>query len=116
MKSTRKEKRIIRHRRVRAKIAGIGEVPRVSVFRSNRHIYVQAVDDSIGKTLVSAHDISKTKNKDKKTDQAAAVGQSLAKKLKELKISKIVFDRGGFKYHGRVKALAEALRKGGLEF
>ncbi len=116
MKPTKREKRIQRHRRVRAKIEGTKAVPRVSVFRSNRHIFVQVIDDASSKTLISSHDVSKNKIKGTKSEKAATVGARVAEKLKASGITKIVFDRGGFKYHGRVKALADALRKNGLEF
>ena len=104
---------------------GTKETPRVSVFRSNRHIFAQIIDDTSGKTLMSAGDISKVKSgiragakikKANKTARADLVGEEFAKKAKEAGISKAVFDRGGYKYHGRVKALAEGLRRGGLKF
>lgn len=116
MKLTKSEKRIKRHRRVRAKIKGIREIPRVCVFRSNRHIYAQVIDDSTGTVLISAHDVSKTKIKNTKTVRSGIIGEKLADKINELGIKKIVFDRAGYKYHGRIKALAESLRKGGLQF
>ncbi|MEK7506620.1 MAG: 50S ribosomal protein L18 [Patescibacteria group bacterium] len=118
MENSKRQKRIRRHKRVRARVSGTAIVPRISVFRSNRHIFVQAVDDSIGKTLVSSKIVSekKSKMKGKKTDLAGAIGKSLADKLKEAGVTRIVFDRGGYKYHGRVKALAEGLRKGGIKF
>ena len=107
-----------RRKRVRAKIIGTSAVPRVSVFRSSRHIFVQIVDDSVGKTLVSSLIKSKGKSvpRGAKTELAGKVGEMLAQKAKEAGITKVVFDRGGYKYHGRVKALAEGLRKGGLKF
>lgn len=114
--NTKRQKRIRRHQRVRAKIYGTKEAPRLSVFKSNRHIFAQVVDDESGRTIISAHDLARTKGKTDKTAKAAAVGEVLAKKIKEAGISKIVFDRGGFKYHGRIKAVAEQLRKGGVEF
>lgn len=103
---------------MRAKISGTKEIPRVSVFKSNRHIFVQVIDDVSGKTIFS-NEIkpkSKTVSKGNKTEIAAMIGEKLAAKAKEAGIKKVVFDRGGFKYHGRIKALAESLRKGGLEF
>jgi len=130
-------KRKKRHRRVRSKIIGTNKVPRLCVFRSNKHIYSQLIDDEKGKTLVSASDLdikSKIKNKkpkiqtkDKKTEKtqkplsgkevtAYQVGQILAKKALNKKFEKVVFDRGGHKYHGRIKALAEGAREGGLKF
>ncbi len=104
--------------RVRAKIKGTAKVPRVSVFRSNRHVFAQLIDDGAGKTIVSSIVKSKGKStiKGDKTEIASAVGEMLAKKAKDAGISQAVFDRGGYKYHGRVKALAEGLRKGGLNF
>ncbi len=102
-----------RHKRVRAKISGTPQRPRISVFRSLKHTYAQLVDDSKGVTLVSANDYGVKKNK---TESAFAVGEELAKKAKEKKISEVVFDRGGYLYHGRVKAVAEGARKGGLKF
>jgi len=140
-------KRIRRHKKIRAKISGTGEIPRLCVFRSNKHIYAQLVDDEKGITLVSASDFdvkskvankkSKTQIKNKKTEKnkkllsgkeaiAYKTGQFLAKKALDnfnggkskagKKLEKIVFDRGGYKYHGRVKALAEGARKEGLKF
>jgi large subunit ribosomal protein L18 len=105
----------IRHKRIRAKISGAKERPRLSVFRSNKHIFLQLIDDSAGKTLVSASDL-KMKKKGTKTEIAKEVGKELAKLAKAKKIKKVVFDRGGYKYHGRVKASAEGAREGGLEF
>ena len=120
-KSNTRESRLRRHRRVRAKLSGTTGQPRLCVYRSLQHIYAQVVDDSQGQTLVAAStldaeiakDASKKKNK---TSQAELVGTLLAKRAVEKKISQVAFDRGGFKYHGRVKALAEAARKGGLKF
>jgi large subunit ribosomal protein L18 len=107
-----------RHNRVRAKVRGTKEIPRISVFRSNAHIFAQLVDDGVGKTIISS--IVKSKNKSKikgnKTETASAIGEMLAKKAQDVGISRVVFDRGGYKYHGRVKALAEGLRRGGLKF
>ncbi|MBI2677088.1 MAG: 50S ribosomal protein L18 [Candidatus Yanofskybacteria bacterium] len=103
-----------RHIRVRAKISGTEKVPRISVFRSAKHVYVQAVNDTIGKTVFSASDSDlKEKNKIKKS---FAVGEMLGQAIKKEGISKILFDRGGFKYHGRIKALADGLRSAGLKF
>ncbi len=108
-------------RKVRAKIYGTSKVPRLSVFRSNKHIYAQIVDDEKGNTLVFASDLEfnegELKNSKKtKLQRASTVGELLAKKALRKKIKKIVFDRNGYKYHGRVKALAEGARKGGLIF
>ena len=100
--------------RVRAKISGTASRPRLSVYRSLSHIYAQLIDDATSRTLISASD-SEIKTKGKKTEQATAVGKLLAEKALVAKISTAVFDRGSFKYHGRVKALAEAAREGGLK-
>lgn len=111
--------RIKRHKKVRAKIKGTNKIPRVSVFRSNRHIFVQLIDDITGKTILSNNTVktkSKTAPKGTKTNVASKIGEIIAQKAKEKGIKRVVFDRGGYKYHGRVKALAEGLRKGGLEF
>jgi len=114
------QKRNRRHKRARARIFGTKEVPRLSVFRSSKHIYIQAIDDMTGSTVVSASDINilkeKKTEKKNKTEVAKTVGLEMAKKLKEKAVSKIVFDRGGYKYHGRVKALAEGAREGGIKF
>ncbi len=116
-KNSKKEQREKRHRRVRAKIHGIKDRPRLCIFKSNKHIYAQIIDDKKGRTLVFASDLEiKDSKKDKKTDLAQKVGQLIAEKAKEKKIKKVVFDRGGFKYHGRVKTLADEARKYGLQF
>lgn len=117
MKFTKHEKRKIRHQRVKSRIKGTKEVPRVSAFRSNKNIFVQFIDDINRKTIISSNVKPKAKNqKGTKTEIANLLGQSVAQKAKEVGISKVVFDRGGFKYHGRIKALSEGLRKGGLKF
>jgi large subunit ribosomal protein L18 len=117
---TRREAREHRQRRVRAKISGTAERPRLNVFRSLVNIYAQVINDETGHTLVSASTIDKElaaqvegKNK---TEAAKLVGMAVARRAKEAGISKVVFDRGGFRYHGRVKALADGAREGGLEF
>jgi len=124
----KQEKRARRHKRIRAKILGSVKTPRFCVFRSNKHIYGQLIDDNKGKTLVNVSDKGmKVKSAGKKTAEgevklsgkiAAAfeVGKIVAQKAIELKIDKVVFDRGGYKYHGRVKALADGAREGGLKF
>ena len=115
-KVSRNESRKGRHERVRSKIVGTPLVPRLCVFRSNTNIYAQIINDEEGITLVSA---SSLENKDKlgsNIEAATLVGASLAKKAKAAGITKVVFDRGGYLYHGRVKALADACRDGGLEF
>jgi len=110
-----KENRIRRHNRVRAKISGTKDVPRLCVFKSNQHIYAQLINDEAHKTLASASDV-KAKVEGKKVDKASFVGAEIAKLGKALKIEKVVFDRGGFKYHGRIKSVAEAARANGLKF
>ena len=110
------EKRKRRHRGVRAKVSGTNKIPRLCVFRSSNHIYAQLIDDLKGKTLLSVSDIELKKVSGKKVDVAKEVGKSIAEKAAEKKISKVVFDRGGFKYHGRVKSLAQGAREGGLKF
>ncbi len=112
--------RNVRHRRVRKKVSGTSEQPRLCVFRSLRSIYAQIIDDSDGKTLVAAssHDAAKQagENAGPKTEASSATGSLLAQRAREQGITRVVFDRGGYKYHGRVKALADAAREGGLQF
>jgi len=108
-------KRKIRHKRVRAKIKGTNDRPRLSVFRSNRYVFAQIINDANGVTLVSAGDF-KSKGKAKKTESARGIGLELAKAAKLKKIESVAFDRGGNKYQGRVKALADGAREGGLKF
>lgn len=117
------EKRKRRHRRVRAKVKGTAQRPRLCVFRSNKHIYVQAIDDDRGFIIASAKDTelkkipAETKKQfSSKVAVAFEVGKLIAQKLQKLNIKSAVFDRGGYKYHGRVKAVAEGARKGGLKF
>lgn len=109
-----------RHVRVRNTVSGTPERPRLSVFRSLNHIYAQIIDDTAGHTLAAAGDadaeVKPAKDKKKKSEVARLVGAAIAKKAKEKGIGAVVFDRGGNRYHGRVKALAEAARKGGLDF
>ncbi len=109
-----------RHRRVRQRVSGTTERPRLNVFRSLRHIYAQIINDEVGHTLVSAStlDAEVVEQIDgmDKTNQARVVGKVLAERALAKGVSKVVFDRGGYKYHGRVKALAEGSREGGLEF
>jgi large subunit ribosomal protein L18 len=108
------QKRAQRHKRIRARVSGTVAVPRLSVFRSNRYIYAQLVDDQKNVTIVSAGDHD-AKGKTK-TERAKNTGLLLAQKAKEKKITKVVFDRGGFSYKGRIKALADGAREGGLAF
>lgn len=110
------EKRYRRHRRVRAKVEGSKGKPRLCVFRSNKHIYAQLINDESGKVLASANDFKLKGKKGSKTNLAAEVGKMIAQSAKDLKIEKVVFDRGGYKYHGRLKALADGARGGGLKF
>ena len=109
-----------RHIRVRERLAGTPDRPRLAVFRSLNHIYAQIIDDSAGHTLVSASDleaeVKSGHDGKKKSEVAELVGEALAKRAKEKGIASVVFDRGGFKYHGRVKAFADAARKSGLTF
>ena|SRR3989344_8342003 len=116
--TTKQARRIIRHTRVRARIAGQVECPRISIFRSNRRISVQLIDDTVGKTIVSVDDRDvKILKKDKgRVVRAERVGELLAKKAAEKNITAAVFDRGGYRYHGIVKAIADGARKGGLRF
>ena len=111
---TKKIQRARRQRRIRAKVFGTLEKPRLSVFKSNKFTYAQIIDDKTGKTLVSASDMKISKKG--KLERASEVGKTVAEKAKELKIKKVVFDRGGFIYTGRVKALAESARASGLQF
>jgi large subunit ribosomal protein L18 len=116
MKYTGRERRRLR---IRKKVNGTSERPRMSVFRSSRHIYAQVIDDVTGKTLAHASTLSKdlkgTLDADKKIDAAKKVGALIAKICKSKKIDKVVFDRNGYMYHGRLRALAEAAREAGLE-
>ena len=117
-KVDRNKARARRHARVRNKVVGTKSVPRLNVFRSNSNIFAQIIDDEASKTLVSASSIDKElkiKNGGN-IEGAAKVGELLAKRAKKAKISEVVFDRGGYLYHGRVKALAEAARENGLKF
>lgn len=134
MKVSKQQKRIRRHNRVRAKIQGTAQMPRLCVFRSNQHITAQIIDDQKGRTIILAKDTEiKSKIKSPASAKAPAgkqkseelsgkiaaafeVGKQIAKLAAEKKITKVVFDRGGYKYHGRVKALAEGAREGGLIF
>lgn len=112
--------RLRRKRSIRKKVAGSTERPRLCVFKSTRHIYAQVVDDSVGRTLVSASTMDKDgrgfAEELKPVDRAKKVGELLAARCKAAGIEKVVFDRNGFKYHGRVKAVADGARSGGLEF
>lgn len=118
---TKRTNRKRRHARGRALIAGTAERPRVTVFKSNRHIFVQVIDDAVGRTLASGKSavaVKKTKTakaaKATKTDVATKIGTAVAEQMKKNGITKAVFDKAGFKYHGRVKAIAEAMRAAGI--
>lgn len=103
-------------RRIRKNITGTSMIPRLSVFRSNKQIYAQIIDDSTGKTLVSASSYNNKAAAGAKIDQAAAVGKEVAEKAVKAGITSVVFDRNGYLYHGRVKSLADSAREGGLKF
>lgn len=115
--SVKKQKRIRRHIKIRKMLKGTKDRPRLCVFRSNQHIYAQLVDDDSAKILASVSDIKlKSKKGQKKFDIAKEIGKLIAKKAKEAKIEKVVFDRAGILFHGRIKALAEGAREEGLKF
>jgi large subunit ribosomal protein L18 len=114
--ATSRQLRARRHKRVRKQLVGTAERPRLVVFRSNRGIAAQLVDDGAGRTLAAASSLHVRNAKGAKSDQAAAVGKLLAENAKKAGVKSVVFDRGGYLYHGRVKALAEAAREGGLQF
>lgn len=117
MVKNKRDSRIRRHKRVRAKISGTESCPRLNVYRSLNNIYAQIIDDESGKTLASASSTEKDfKDYGGNVEAAKKVGEALAKRASEKKIKQVVFDRGGYLYHGRVKALAEAARANGLEF
>jgi len=113
---TKEQGRLRRHRRVRSKITGTAARPRLAVYRSNARIYAQVIDDASGHTLVAASSLDKDVAGSKRAEQAALVGKLLAERAKEAGVQAVVFDRGGYLYHGRVKALADAAREAGLEF
>ena len=119
-KDNRKDNRIKKHQRIRNHFSGTAERPRLAVFRSNSHMYAQIIDDVEGKTLVSASTLQKdVKSELEKTNDVAAaayLGKVIAEKAKAAGITEVVFDRGGYVYHGKVKALADAAREAGLEF
>ncbi len=119
-KKSRNERRLRRHRRVRRNVEGTAERPRLNVYRSLNQIYAQVINDHEGSTLVSASTVEDTlaselKGKTK-TEQARIIGETVAKRAADKGLKQVVFDRGGYKYHGRVRALAEAAREAGLEF
>jgi large subunit ribosomal protein L18 len=114
---TKQEHRVRRHRRVRKKVLGTAERPRLAVFRSNKHIYAQAIDDIAGRTIASAStmEAAQRAGSTATVDAATAVGKLLAERAKAAGITTVVFDRGGFKYHGRVAAVADGARAAGLQ-
>ncbi len=119
-KQNRKAARTKRHQRIRNKISGTPQQPRLAVFRSNMHMYAQLIDDTVGNTIAAASttekDIKASLEKTNDVEAAKAVGTAIAKKALDKGIDTVVFDRGGFIYHGKVKALAEAAREAGLKF
>lgn len=114
----KKVNRKMRHLRIRSRIFGTAEKPRISIFKSNKNIFIQLIDDVTGKTMISSKVVSsaKSKLKGKKSEKSTEIGKMLAEKVKEAGIKEAIFDRGGYKYHGRIKALADGLRAGGLKF
>ena len=119
-KKSRSEVRVNKHRKLRNRFSGTAESPRLAVFRSNNHMYAQIIDDTVGKTLVSASTVQKEVKaeleKTNNVDAAAYLGTVIAKKAIEQGINTVVFDRGGFIFQGKIKALADAAREAGLEF
>ncbi|MBX4209141.1 50S ribosomal protein L18 [Candidatus Parcubacteria bacterium] len=120
-KNIKKQKRTRRHVKIRTRVSGTAEIPRLAVFRSNKFMYAQLIDDANAKTLASASTLPKkaakaSKKGVKKVDAAAALGKAIAEKALALKVKSVVFDRGGFGFKGRVKALADGAREGGLKF
>ncbi len=116
MKITTEARRKRRHRRVRGRVHGSAARPRLCVFRSSKGIYAQVIDDDAGVTLASASTLALDGSTGTKSERAAEVGKLVAQRAREAGIAKVVFDRGGYLYHGRVKALADGAREGGLEF
>ena len=116
--ASRFEARHKRHARIRLRVEGSGPRPRLAVFRSLNHIYAQVIDDASGRTLAAASTVEKELrgSKQTKTEEAAAIGRLLAERAKSAGVERVVFDRAGFRYHGRIKSLADAAREAGLEF
>ncbi len=114
-KESRNSMRIKRHNRIRKNLSGTKELPRLNIFRSNTNMYAQIIDDETGKTLVSTSSLELKLDKNN-IETAKKVGESIAKKAKDAKITEVVFDRSGYLYHGRIKALAESAREAGLKF
>ncbi len=118
MNTSKQQRRINRHNRVRAKIKGTADKPRVAIYKSNQFTYAQVIDDISGKTLIAVSDYAGKKTKaakGTKIEKATSNGKALAEALKKKGIETVVFDRGGFKYHGRIKALADGLREAGIK-
>ena len=119
-KKSRSEVRVKKHRRIRNRLSGTTECPRLAVFRSNNHMYAQIIDDTVGNTLVSAStlqkDVKANLEKTNNVDAAAYLGKVIAERAVEKGIKDVVFDRGGFIYHGKIQALADAAREAGLNF
>lgn len=116
---TKKQKRIRRHNRIRQKIQGTAERPRLCVSLTAKHIYAQVIDDDKGNTLAASSSLDKAfaeQNAKSNTDGAAVIGKLLGERINQAGIKELVFDRGGFKYHGRIKALADAVREAGIKF
>lgn len=111
----KREARLRRHNRVRAKVSGTAEIPRLNVFRSNRGLFIQLIDDAAGKTIASVND-EEIKAGKTKVEKAKEAGKLIAQKAGKAGIKKAIFDRGGYQYHGRTQAVAEGAREGGLEF
>ncbi len=114
-RTDRKVNRLKRHKRVRVNVSGTPDRPRLAVFRSTNHVYAQLIDDGAARTLAAASTVE-LKSKKNGMEEAAKVGKAIAAKAKAAGVSSVVFDRGGFLYHGRIKALADAAREAGLEF
>ncbi len=114
--TTKKGQMISRHARVRKKVIGTSQRPRLTVFRSLNNVYAQIIDDSLGNTIVASSSLKLDTGGQKKSEIAYIVGKNIAELAKKAGISKVVFDRGGYKYHGRVKSLADGAREGGIEF
>jgi large subunit ribosomal protein L18 len=116
VKKTKAESRLKRRKRIRGKIAGTAERPRLSVYRSNKGIYAQVIDDAAGATVAAASSQHLAGATGSKSERAAEVGKLVAERARERGVERVVFDRGGYLYHGRVKALADGAREGGLKF
>ncbi|MCK5123173.1 MAG: 50S ribosomal protein L18 [Candidatus Pacebacteria bacterium] len=115
LEKIKKENKARRHNKVRSKIFGSAKIPRLNVYRSNKGLFIQLIDDQTGVTLASIND-QEVKSGKTKTEKATEAGKLIAKKAEEKKITEVVFDRGGCKYHGRIKAVADGAREGGLKF